>query len=93
MASMEILHVSAKGMRSAGVVELSRKHGVYYGVRGLPGGKYRINVVTYQKGVWIETDENSTPWQFRNIAIERAKASAEIVAAQYSPALPVIAEG
>jgi hypothetical protein len=94
MATMEILHVTANGVRSAGVVDLSRKHGCYYGVRPLPdNGGWRIHVTTYRKGVWVSTDMNSTPWAFRNIAIERAKSSAEIEAAQYSPALPVIQEG
>lgn len=93
MASMEILHVTAGGVRSVGVVELSRKHGAYYGARALPGGGYRIHVEVYKAGKWIETNENSTPWAFRNIAILRAQEFAKDAAREYSPALPVIQEG
>lgn len=92
MASMEILHVTAKGVRSCGTIELGRKHGVYYGVRPLDRGGYRVHVVTYVNGRWIETNENSTPWAFKSIALARALEFAREAAGRYSPALLCIPE-
>lgn len=91
MASMEILHVTAGGVRSAGVVELTRKHGAYYGIRPLEAGGYRVHVEVYKAGKWIETNRNATPWAFKSIALARALEHANDAAGRYG--VPVVVEG
>lgn len=68
-----------------------KKHGIYYGCRPLPGGKFGIVVAVYECGKWIETDLNSMPWPSQAIAIDRAKRNAEGLEQNVFPGFPVIA--
>lgn len=63
------------------------KHGIFYGSRPLPGGKFGIVIATYIKGKWIETDLNKTPWPSAAVALDRAKGHAE--ARAFDEKLPV----
>jgi hypothetical protein len=93
MASLEIIHVTKSGARSAACIDLTPKHGVYYGVRDLPGGGYRVHVATFVKGRIVELNENRTPWAFKSIALARSLEFANEAAGRYVPALPVVREG
>jgi hypothetical protein len=58
---------------------MKKKHGIYYGCRPLPGGKFGIVVAIYDRGSWIETDLNEAPYPSAEIAVRYAKGNAEAI--------------